>query len=165
MSETNNGPSNPGQGDSGKHHGVPGTGQAGSFSVSGMYREWFPDYATTRSRRGRARADGPNPCSADPARDETARRRLPQRVANIIQGTRCSTTRTVTPASATRPAAGAEGPADRPAGQSATSHRRRAAAPRHRGAPVGSRRGGLQPHTTGGKASHDGRNKEPPFRR
>jgi hypothetical protein len=23
--------------------GVPGTGQAGSFSVSGMYREWFLD--------------------------------------------------------------------------------------------------------------------------
>jgi hypothetical protein len=26
--------------------GVPGTGQAGSFSVSGMYREWFLDYAS-----------------------------------------------------------------------------------------------------------------------
>lgn len=26
--------------------GVPGTGQAGTFSVSGMYREWFLDYAS-----------------------------------------------------------------------------------------------------------------------
>jgi topoisomerase-4 subunit A len=26
--------------------GVPGTGQAGSFSVSGMYRDWFLDYAS-----------------------------------------------------------------------------------------------------------------------
>lgn len=28
------------------HKGVPGAGQAGSFSVSGMYREWFLDYAS-----------------------------------------------------------------------------------------------------------------------
>src|SRR6218665_496888 len=26
--------------------GIPGTGSAGSFSVSGMYREWFLDYAS-----------------------------------------------------------------------------------------------------------------------
>ena len=26
--------------------GVPSAGQAGSFSVSGMYREWFLDYAS-----------------------------------------------------------------------------------------------------------------------
>ena len=30
----------------GAPEGVPGAGQAGSFSVSGMYREWFLDYAS-----------------------------------------------------------------------------------------------------------------------
>ena len=32
--------------DNGAPDGVPGAGQAGSFSVSGMYREWFLDYAS-----------------------------------------------------------------------------------------------------------------------
>jgi topoisomerase-4 subunit A len=32
--------------DNGAPGGVPGAGQAGSFSVSGMYREWFLDYAS-----------------------------------------------------------------------------------------------------------------------
>jgi topoisomerase-4 subunit A len=36
----------PGEGAHAARGGVPGTGQAGTYSVSGMYREWFLDYAS-----------------------------------------------------------------------------------------------------------------------